>query len=62
MSPNHKIKEQYTKKCGCNTCITYAEIIKYYCGCVKVVIYNNSQRCGQCTDFSGKRYTAPECR
>lgn len=47
----HDTKED----CGCGTCSTWADISEYSCGCVTVEIYNDSDRCDECTDFSGKR-------
>ncbi|MCX6351028.1 MAG: hypothetical protein NTX03_04100 [Bacteroidetes bacterium] len=61
MPEPRKIKS-WTEKCGCRKCDTYAVFTKYDCGCIRVEIYNDSKRCAECTDFSGKRYTAPGCR
>jgi hypothetical protein len=62
MSSEHQIKEQYTENCRCRKCGTYAKITEYYCGCVKVEIYNAQEPCSDCTNFSGRRYTAYNCR
>ncbi len=57
-----EVIERWTEKCGCKKCNTYAEFFKYDCGCIRVDIYNDGNRCAQCTNFSKKRYIAPRCR
>jgi hypothetical protein len=62
MSTNKKIKNKYTKDCGCKRCDTYAVITEFECGCVKVEIYNDKAPTAECTNFSKLRYTASSCR
>ncbi len=49
------VKDRRTEDCRCNRCSTYSKIIEWSCGCVEVDIYNNSDPCDDCTDFSGMR-------
>lgn len=49
------ITDQYDKDCGCKKCSTWATCRKYSCGCVTVEIHEDSKRCDECTDFSGKK-------
>ena len=57
-----KVVDTWTEECGCRKCDTYAEFTEYSCGCIRVEIFNDSERCEQCNDFSSRRYTAPGCR
>ena len=49
------IKSSYKEDCGCGRCSTWAEITEYDCDCVKVEIFNDSDPCDECTNFSAKR-------
>lgn len=51
----HVIRE-YDEDCLCSPgCPTSATITVWSCGCVKVVIHNNTSPCTGCSDFSGLR-------
>jgi hypothetical protein len=57
-----RVTSEQTVRCACRQCGTSATVTHYDCGCVRVKIHNDRRACAECTDFSGMRYTAPDCR
>jgi hypothetical protein len=49
------VSREYRKDCECSTCITYARVKEYDCGCVEVEIYNDQDPCDDCSNLSNLR-------
>lgn len=54
-----RIISNEVESCDCKSegCPTRARIIEWDCGCVKVIIYNDTAPCSGCSDFSNLRET-----